>query len=67
MSEFLSDFARTHAVLFDELERQGMYRVDVVKLTRAVLNAQAIIAQSTTCATPSTRSGPPPPRCETCE
>lgn len=67
MSEFLSDFARTHAVLFDELERQGIYRVDVVKLTRAVLNAQAIIAQSNARSPASTNRGPPAQRCETCE
>lgn len=67
MSEFLSDFARTHAVLFDELERQGVYRVDVVKLTRAALTAQAIIAQSNTRSPASTNSGASTQHCETCE
>jgi hypothetical protein len=66
-SQYVPEFAHTHAALFDELERQGIYRVDVVKLTRAVLNAQAIIAKSTTCATTSIRIGQPTQRCETCE
>lgn len=42
----MSDFSRTHAALFDELERQGIYCVDVGRLTRAVLEAQTIIASS---------------------
>lgn len=57
----MSDFARTHAALFDELERQGIYCADVVKLTRAVAQS---IAQGYGCASVSVGS---PARRETCE
>ncbi len=66
-SEYVPEFAHTHAALFDELERQGVYRVDVVKLTRAVLGAQAIIAKSNARNAASTNRGLPTQRCETCE
>jgi hypothetical protein len=59
----MSDFSRTHAALFDELERQGVYCVDVGKLTRAVFEAQTIIAQPL----PKLRTTEPYRRCETCE
>lgn len=42
----MSDFSRTHAALFDELERQGIYCVDVGRLTRAAMETQTIIASS---------------------
>lgn len=58
----MSKFTRTHAALFDELERQGIYWVDVVKLTQAVVDAQAIIARP-----PTSTCGVPYQRCETCE
>ena len=58
----MPDFARTHAALFDELERQGIYCADVVRLTRAVLEAQTIIASSG-----DARGTRPYQRCETCE
>ncbi len=71
MSEFVPEivpeFARPHAALFDELERQGFYCVDVVKLTRAVLGAQTIIAQSNTRAPALPFGGNPARQCETCE
>lgn len=54
----MPDFSRTHAALFDELERQGIYCADVAKLTRAVLDAQAIVARP---------SAQPYRRCEMCE
>jgi hypothetical protein len=41
-----AEFARAHAALFDELERQGIYWADVVKLTQAVVQAQLVIANS---------------------
>jgi hypothetical protein len=44
----MTDFHRTHAALFDELERQGVQCVDVGRLTRAVLEAKDAIS---TCAT----------------
>lgn len=40
----MTDFDRTHAAIFDELERQGAMHVDVARLTVAVLGAKAIIA-----------------------
>lgn len=40
----MDKFHRTHAALFDELERQGIGHVDVGRLTRAVLNATDIVA-----------------------
>lgn len=40
----MTDFHRTHAALFDELERQGAMHVDVAKLAVAVLSAQHVIA-----------------------
>ena len=55
------DFSRTHAALFDELERQGIYCVDVGKLTRAVIEAQAIIER------PAQLPVRPYQRCEACE
>ncbi len=39
-----AELARTHAALFDELERQGIDWADVVKLTEAVVQAREIIA-----------------------
>lgn len=44
----MSDFSRTHAALFDELERQGIYCVDVGRLTRAVMEAQRVIVGADT-------------------
>lgn len=32
----MTDFHRLHAALFDELDRQGVARVDVTSLARAV-------------------------------
>ena len=40
------DVARTHAALFDELERQGIFRVDVGKLTRAVFETRVVISDA---------------------
>lgn len=40
----MTDFHRTHAALFDELERQGVQCVDIGKLTRAVLQAKDAIS-----------------------
>lgn len=40
----MTDFDRTHAAIFDELERQGAMHVDVARLTRAVLMATNIVA-----------------------
>jgi hypothetical protein len=40
----MTEFHRTHAALFDELERQGAMHVDVAKLALAVVGAQRIIA-----------------------
>jgi len=57
----LPDFTRTHIALFDELERQGIYCVDVGKLTRAVIEAQAIIER------PAQLPVRPYQRCEACE
>lgn len=57
----LPDFTRTHIALFDELERQGVYCVDVGKLTRAVTEAQAIIER------PAQSTARPYQRCEACE
>ena len=59
----MPDFHTTHAALFDELERQGIYCVDVGKLTRAVFEAQTIIAQPLTLP----RTTEPYRRCETYE
>lgn len=59
----MSEFARAHAALFDELERQGIYCADVVKLTRAVIDAQTI-THGHPCANVSVGS---PTRCENCE
>lgn len=74
-----ADFRRTHEALFDELERQGILSarravvghrsaIDVVKLTQAVMTAQALIGQ------PPLNAPPPPAcsigqyqRCENCE
>jgi hypothetical protein len=39
----MSDIHRVHAVLFDELERQGVQCVDIGKLTLAVVEAKAAI------------------------
>lgn len=61
----MSDFARTHAALFDELERQGIFCADVVKLTQAVIAAQAVIER--TDAPPLVLSSQPYHRCEACE
>lgn len=62
----MSEFARAHAALFDELERQGIFCADIVRLTRAVMDAQTIIAQS-----PNRPAVRPSPelyrRCESCE
>lgn len=44
----MTDFHRTHAALFDELERQGAMHVDVAKLAQAVLAAQHVIAAQAT-------------------
>lgn len=55
----MSDFSLTHTALFDELERQGVYCVDVGRLTQAVMQAQAIIE--------SHERAAPYERCETCE
>ena len=41
----MADFSRTHAAPFDELKRQGVFCVDVAKLTQAVLQAEATIAR----------------------
>lgn len=57
----MSEFARVHASLFDELERQGIYCIDVGKLTRAVFDAQTIIAATSSCELA------PYQRCEACE
>lgn len=40
----MSKFNRTHAALFDELERQGIVHADVGRLTRAVLAATDLVA-----------------------
>lgn len=40
----MSKFNRAHAALFDELERQGIFNVDVGRLTRAVLKATDMVA-----------------------
>lgn len=58
------DFSGTHAALFDELERQGIHCADVGKLTRAVMEAQTIIASSNT---GERRNAVPYQRCDTCE
>jgi len=63
----MSEFARAHAALFDELERQGIYWADVVKLTRAVIEAQATIARPVTSSACSVEPVEPFQRCETCE
>lgn len=42
----MPDDARTHAALFDELERQGIFCVDVGKLTRAVFDAHVVISDA---------------------
>lgn len=55
----MSAFARVHAARFDELERQGVFSVDVVQLARAVLDAQ--MKASPDCRAESYR------RCEACE
>lgn len=57
----MSEFASTHAALFDELERQGVFCVDVGRLAQAVLAAQSLIEASAKCAVG------PYQRCETCE
>jgi hypothetical protein len=41
----MPNFHRLHATIFDELERQGAMNVDIDRLARAVLGAQAIIAE----------------------
>lgn len=56
----MSAFAHVHAALFDELERQGVFAVDVVQLTRAVLDAQVKLA-------PPVCRAEPHIRCEACE
>lgn len=53
----MPDFNRTHAALFDELERQGIVHVDVGRLTRAVLMATDLVA-----AYEGARFPPQPPR-----
>jgi hypothetical protein len=40
----MTEFNRTHAAIFDELERQGVGNINIVELTRAVLTANEIIA-----------------------
>ncbi len=40
----MPDFNRTHAAIFDELERQGAMHVDIARLTQAVIGAKDIIA-----------------------
>lgn len=57
----MPDFTRTHIALFDELERQGIYCVDVGRLTRAVMEAQEIIER------PAAIAAQPYQRCEACE
>lgn len=59
----MPDFHRTHEALFDELERQGVYCVDVGKLARAVMEAQEII----TTTRPLSCGVAPYQRCESCE
>jgi hypothetical protein len=59
----MSEFIRTHEALFDELERQGVHCVDIGKLTRAVMQAQALIAPAQLAAC----SPSPYQRCESCE
>ncbi|WP_072395480.1 hypothetical protein [Hyphomicrobium sp. CS1GBMeth3] len=59
----MTELNRTHAALFDELERQGIYWADVVKHTQAALAAQTIIAS----AHGSACGVEPYQRCETCE
>ena len=56
----MSAFARVHAALFDELERQGVFSVDVVQLARAVLDAQIKPAPPVCCVEPYVR-------CKACE
>lgn len=56
----MSEIIRTHAALFDELERQGVYCVDIGRLTQAVIRARAIIESQNMRAAPYQR-------CEACE
>ncbi len=53
------EFNTTHAALFDELERQGVFNVDIAKLTHAVVQATVVIGISPPAL--------PYKRCETCE
>ena len=55
----MSDFQRLHAVIFDEVERQGLLTagIDVGRLAEAVHRAQAAIAAA------PLRVEPPNPRC----
>ncbi|MGE0022359.1 MAG: hypothetical protein AB7S70_01870 [Hyphomicrobium sp.] len=62
----MPDFIQAHAALFDELERQGIYCADVVKLTLAVMGAQTIVEQAKARSDAACRSEPRP-RCEVCE
>lgn len=55
----MDKFSRTHAALFDELQRQGIREADVGRLTRAVLNATDIDAA----AQGDFRPHGPPSRC----
>lgn len=62
----MSEFARAHAALFDELERQGIFCVDVGKLTRAVMDAKTKIESAQP--RPAFPSAPSPyVRCRSCE
>lgn len=57
----MSKFERTHAALFDELERQGIVHADVGRLTRAVLAATDLVAAYDGDRLPGPRQ--PPARC----
>ena len=61
----MAEFSHTHTALFDELERQGVFCVDVGKLTQAVLRAQQIIASPQAQSRIVARE--PYQRCEACE
>jgi hypothetical protein len=56
----MSKFERTHAAIFDELERQGIV-ADVGRLTRAVLAATDLVARYEGDRLPGLRQ--PPARC----
>lgn len=57
----MSKFERTHAAIFDELERQGIVHADVGRLTRAVLAATDLVARYEGDRLPGLRQ--PPARC----